>query len=101
MYFIKKKPGSLYGVKEVIAQTRTQRRLKLGDLNGKAIFSDERDDKRPDHAYDPLRYYVALHSRAPKERHRTVPENSFMGIRRRFKLLKQVELSKGFAKPGI
>lgn len=102
LYFIKRRPGSKYGVREAIVETRSQRRDKLGEINGKPIYSDERDDKRPDHAYDPIRYYVAAHSKAPKERHRAAPENSFAGMRKRVKMLKKVNYSNsGFARPGI
>lgn len=67
LLFIAKSSAHSDGVEHVIYQTRAQKRDLLDTINGKSIFSDERDKKVPDHAYDPLRYYVASHALGLKE----------------------------------
>jgi len=84
---LKKSPEHNYGVEQAIVQLRAQRRLKLGELNGKPIFSDERDDTITDHAYDPTRYFVASHARMPNEPKKRPSETSFLAARRRLKML--------------
>lgn len=44
-----------------IAQTEMQQKKLLATDNGKKIYSDERDHKIVDHAYDVVRYSVASH----------------------------------------
>lgn len=63
LYFITKSAEYPLGCSQIVKQTRSQRRLRLGTELGKPIFSDERDDKIVDHAYDVVRYFIA--SRPP------------------------------------
>lgn len=51
------------GCRHVLTETKAQRRVKIGTDLGRPIFCDERDEKIPDHAYDPFRYAIA--SRPP------------------------------------
>jgi hypothetical protein len=51
------------GCKYTIRETESQRRLKVGTDLGRPVFCDERDPDIPDHAYDPVRYFIA--SRPP------------------------------------
>jgi len=59
LYFITRTDDYPQGCFNVLKETRSQRRLKIGSEAGRPIFSDERDDKISDHAYDSLRYFVA------------------------------------------
>lgn len=75
-------------VPNALMQTKAARRVKLGEINGKPIFSDERDDEITDHAYDSVRYYVASHMGPAKAiQTRDVKPNSFVAARKRAKLL--------------
>lgn len=77
VYFIKRSIYYPNGCHNVIIQTQSQRRELVGSDNGKAIYSDERDKKVTDHAYDPFRYYTAMHNKSIKEKPRKAPKMSF------------------------
>ena len=64
LYFITPIDGTNYGCTRIIQQTKQQKREILDTINGKAIYSDDRDTSVEDHAYDTLRYYVAHHAKA-------------------------------------
>ncbi len=55
--------------------------MKIGTDNGRPIFADDRDDKIPDHAYDPLRYFIASCPGLPKTMPKKYSERSFYGAR--------------------
>lgn len=59
LYFIKRTPEYPYGCSEAPRQLAAQKRTALGSFNGKILYSDDRDEKVVDHAYDPIRYFVA------------------------------------------
>lgn len=88
LYFIRRSTEHNFGCDVVVQETKAQRRVKLGEINGKSIYSDEREKGVSDHAYDFLRYYVALHSQGVKEPTRHASETSFIGVRQRVKALK-------------
>lgn len=75
LYFIKATTEYPYGCKESFKQLGAQRKKVLGTLNGKTIYADDRDDT-VDHAYDCVRYYVAMHGSQPN-RNRRIPRHSF------------------------
>lgn len=77
IFFIRKSTEHSSGCEKVIIETTSQRKKLITTDNGKAIYSDDRDKAVSDHAYDALRYYVAMHFKglAPKER--TPPKRSF------------------------
>ena len=82
MFFVKANPGYPQGCFHCIAQTRSQKRVKIGTDLGKGVFSDERDPNITDHAYDPLRYGVA--SRPTRMRVSRKPDpGSFFGQQQR------------------
>ncbi len=91
LYFIKRhKERYPYGAAQAIFQTQRQKREKIGEENGKPIYSDNRSESIVDHAYDPIRYYVAEHNSSKLEEKREPPERSFEGMKRsqeRFKRL--------------
>jgi hypothetical protein len=77
LYFIKQSHDYPNGVKEAIRQTGAQRKKILGTYDGKTLYSEDRDDSITDHAYDCVRYYVAMHGTQPKTQMKKPPRNSF------------------------
>lgn len=79
IYFIPATLEYQEGCRESHRQLNAQKRLALGSINGKTIWSDERDDKAsPDHAYDPIRYFVAMKGGQPSlVKKSKVPRHSF------------------------
>jgi hypothetical protein len=63
LYFVKKSDEWPQGCYHAIQQLKSQRHERVGTELGKPIFSDDRDESIPDHAYDPVRYMIA--SRPP------------------------------------
>jgi phage terminase large subunit len=89
IYFIERNEAEHnYGCFHAIQQLRSQRRLRLGTMNGRDIYGEERDGKIVDHAYDPIRYFVASHAQFPGKRRVVPKENSFFGAQKRLKALK-------------
>jgi hypothetical protein len=77
IYFIQAGPEYPNGCREIIRQTGAQRKKLLGTYEGKSLYDEERDDKIVDHAYDTLRYFVAMHSSQPRLEQKRPPRNSF------------------------
>ncbi len=65
LYFIRATGDYPNGCKEAIRQLGAQRKKLLGTIDGKSIYSDDRDESVTDHAYDPTRYFVAMHGTQP------------------------------------
>jgi hypothetical protein len=80
LFFVKRSDAYPQGCYHVLRETRSQRRVKIGTDLGKPIFSDERDETIPDHAYDPLRYFIASRPPVPAPEQR-VAEGTFQGAR--------------------
>ena len=60
LYFLHRSPAFPLACEQAISQIRAQKKKQIGVVNGQAIYSDEREEKgTPDHAYDPIRYFVA------------------------------------------
>jgi len=77
IFFVKKSPSFLHGIQETILQIKSQRRLLLGSDNGKNLYSEERDPKIIDHAYDCVRYAVAMHNLGKSEPKKAIKKNTF------------------------
>jgi hypothetical protein len=77
IYFIKATSDYPNGCREIIRQTGAQRKVLLATLDGKNIYGDDRDEGIVDHAYDVVRYYVAMHGTQPARVQRKAPQNSF------------------------
>lgn len=77
LYFIKATVDYSYGCKESIKQLGSQRRKSLGTIDGKTYYSDDRDDNIVDHAYDCIRYFVAMHGSMPVKVRKAPRRNSF------------------------
>jgi len=90
-YFIQKNEGSQYGLNQLLNEIRAQKREKIGEINGRTIFSDDRAKGVPDHAYDCFRYITAYHNSSPREIKRKFSDNSFLGARNRVKSLNEYQ----------
>ena len=77
LYFIRATGAYPNGCRESIKQLGSQRKKLLGTVEGKSIYSDDRDESITDHAYDCIRYFVAMHGSAPKAAQKRPPRNSF------------------------
>lgn len=77
LYFIKRTPDYEFGCQQAITQLQSQRRKLLAYVDGKSVYCDEREDSVTDHAYDPIRYFVAMHGTGLVEGSRPIPRNSF------------------------
>jgi len=84
LFFIQACEQYQQGCRHVVRETRAQKRVKVGSEQGKALFSDERNDRIADHSYDCLRYMIA--SRPPVaagQRGIVYGKDSFEGWRQR------------------
>jgi hypothetical protein len=77
IYFIKKTQKYQNGCQEAHKQLQAQKKTLLDTINGKAIYTDDRDDNVVDHAYDCIRYYVAMHGTSKVVEARKPPPRSF------------------------
>jgi hypothetical protein len=77
VYFIRASRDYPHGCREAIRQLGSQRKKLLGTIEGKSIYSDDRDGSIPDHAYDPIRYYVAMHNAQPRLEQRKPKRGTF------------------------
>lgn len=93
LYFIKKSEIYPYGCSEAIGQLGRQRRELIGSDNGRSVYSDDREEGVVDHAYDPIRYYVAEHFATKATAPREVPERCFANFERIRKITAQQLLS--------
>jgi hypothetical protein len=85
VYFIKRTSQYPQGCHHIISETNSQKKKLLAEINGKKIYSDDREDSIADHAYDTFRYFAAMHlsqraSAKPKAR-----PNSFIAFQNRIK----------------
>jgi hypothetical protein len=77
LYFIKRTDSYPFGTFEAPRQLNAQRRKVLGQVNGSTQYSDDRDDSVVDHAYDCIRYKVAMHANPAGIRQIRPPRMSF------------------------
>lgn len=61
IYFIKRTVDYQNGCFFAINELQSQRRELIGYVDGRAVYSDDRAKSIADHAYDPTRYFVAMH----------------------------------------
>jgi hypothetical protein len=74
--FIKKSGEYPQGCFRAINELQSQRRKSLGYIDGKQIFCDDREESVADHAYDCIRYFVAMHGSGRSLPARRIPQNS-------------------------
>lgn len=66
-----------YGIKNALLQIKNQKRVLVGSINGKNIYTEERDDRIVDHAYDTVRYDIAMHNTIKLEEVKKPSKRSF------------------------
>ncbi len=88
LYFIKATNEYPYGCKQAISELGSQRKELIGTIDGKSMYSDERDKNVVDHAYDPIRYFVAMHSSQPLKEQKRPPKRSFAYYNAVFDIIK-------------
>lgn len=90
IFFIKRTKDYPYGAYNIIRETKSQKKKLLDTVNGKPIYSDDRDEDVTDHAYDCLRYYCASHLQGKRGLDNKKPRgNTFYGMMNRLKALRQ------------
>jgi hypothetical protein len=77
IYFIKRSREYPNGCFYAIKETQSQQRVKIGNVNGLDVYSDEREKSISDHAYDCVRYFISMHGTAKQVPKRTPPRRSF------------------------
>lgn len=65
LFFLVASDNYPHGCRHSIREVRAQRLKQIGVVSGKQQFSDDRDPKIPDHAYDCVRYIVASRQAPP------------------------------------
>lgn len=76
-YLIKRTKDYQNGIYHGITELQSQRRKLLTTVNGKSIFSDDREESITDHFYDVERYYIAIHGTMKQLPPKDIPRNSF------------------------
>jgi len=89
LYFIARDDENPQGCEQIIAQTGAQRRKLIGNVNGKALYSDERDPGVVDHAYDVLRYKIAMHLNPVIQNARSFPPGSMGAYKALYKQMQR------------
>jgi hypothetical protein len=77
IYFVRASDTYPNGCRNAIRQIQAQRKKILGTFEGKTLYTDDRDDSVEDHAYDCIRYFVAMHGSQPDKSKRKAPARSF------------------------
>jgi len=65
LFFIEGNSEYPNGCRNLIRETKSQRRVKVGTDLGRPVFCDDRDETLSDHSYDCLRYFLS--SRPPAQ----------------------------------
>jgi PBSX family phage terminase large subunit len=58
LYFVRKSSDYPNGCDRTILELKSQKRVKIEEAGGRDVYSDDRDDTVPDHAYDALKYFI-------------------------------------------
>lgn len=58
LYFVRRSTEYSNGCDRVILELKSQKRVKIEEAGGRDVYSDDRDDTVPDHAYDALKYFI-------------------------------------------
>lgn len=58
LFFVRRTEEYTNGCERAILELKSQKRVKVEEAGGRDVYSDDRDDTVPDHAYDALKYFV-------------------------------------------
>lgn len=83
LFFVVRTEDYPNGCHESVRQLKSQRRVKIGTINGRPSFSDERDEKIVDHAYDDIRYFMASRPSRFKQPKTATNGKTYASIRKR------------------
>jgi hypothetical protein len=100
LFFIKRSSSYPSGCLNIIRETSSQKKKLLDTINGRPIYSDERESSISDHAYDTLRYFCASHLQQRAEPKPKAKPNSFVAMQRRIKALKAAEYFDRYGLPA-
>lgn len=83
LFFVVRTEDYPNGCQESVRQLKSQRRVKIDTINGRPSFSDERDEKIVDHAYDDIRYFMASRPSRFKQPKTATNGKTYASIRKR------------------
>lgn len=66
IYFVKRTDSYRNGCSNAIQELGSQRRELVGYIDGESVYNDNREESVKDHAYDCIRYFVAMHGTDPR-----------------------------------
>jgi hypothetical protein len=89
IYFLMKSHNYPNGCYNAVIETSGQKRKLVGTIDGKQIYSEERDDTIPDHAYDCIRYLTSLHAIGSQPAILRPRKGSFFDVRNQY-LMKRI-----------
>lgn len=99
LFFLKRNSAITHGCFKAIQETKNQKYQLLDTINGKPIYSDERDKVISDHAYDCVRYFCAIHANFKRMIQKVASPRSFNGMRARLRALKQEDYFSNYGLP--
>ena len=67
LFFLKRTTDYPNGCDRTILELKSQKRLKIEEAGGRDVYSDDRDETVPDHAYDALKYFVVSRPTVARE----------------------------------
>lgn len=79
LYFVRKTDEYKYGCDNIIKEIQAAKLLKVGEVDGEAIFSDERDPEIRDEGLDVTRYMVMARPMSPGAKQRLLSSRTFDG----------------------
>ncbi|MGQ9845880.1 MAG: hypothetical protein ACUVQP_00045 [Bacteroidales bacterium] len=88
LFFFRKSLVYPNGCDHLIREISAQKKKLLDTVNGRPIYSDEREKSISDHAYDTLRYYISYHITHKEKEVQRLKPNSFKAVQNRIKALK-------------
>jgi len=91
IYFIKRTADYPHGCEHILRETNSQRKRFLAEINGRKVYSDEREPSIADHAYDTLRYKVALHLTGGVHTKPKARPNSFRAFQNKLKAIQLLQ----------
>jgi hypothetical protein len=99
LFYLRRSSVYPFGCYHIIRETQSQKKALLDTVNGKPIYSDEREKSISDHAYDAQRYYVATHLTLSGEAKPPLKPNSFLSVRNRIKALTKSQYFDRYGSP--